>query len=105
MPLYINLVERTTEYVVKSTYRYLFKRKRVYKFETLVLNFIRKQGLNKNFYKESRDSLKDLKREAGKLLKDPFEKNVFQYFHFLAWLESKIEKRPFAGVAREKAYA
>ena len=91
------------EYLVKSTYRFLYKRKHLYKFETSILNFIRKKLPKTNSEKELITIFKDLKTELGKITKDPFEKKALDYFDFISWLESKIEKRPFADIVKEKA--
>ena len=37
------------------------------------------------------------------LSKDPYESRAFEHFDFISWLESKIEKRPFVEIVREKA--
>ncbi len=91
------------EYIVKSTYRFLNKRNRLYKFETSVLNFIRKKLLKINTSKELIEAFKELKPELEEIIKDRFEKQALEYFDFISWLESKIENRPFAEVVREKA--
>lgn len=90
------------EYMVKWTYRYLSKRNRLYKFETIVLDFIRKK-LNKIDTKEKKKiAFTELKEELLKLSKDPFEKKPLEDFEFIEWLESKIENKPFAEIVRKK---
>ncbi|MBI2271893.1 MAG: hypothetical protein HYU69_16245 [Bacteroidetes bacterium] len=91
------------EYSIKSTYRYLLKRNRLYKFEDAILNFIRKKIFKKNTYKDLIEAFKELCEELLKLSKNPFEKRALEYFDFISWLESKIENRSFAEVVREKA--
>lgn len=91
------------EYTVKSTYRFLYKRNRLYQFETILLRFIRK--VLPKIHPETSGLLlafKKLKIELEKVVKDPFERKALDYFDFISWLESKIEKRAFAEVVREK---
>lgn len=95
--------EDLLEYLVKSTYRFLYKRKRLYKFETDILNFIRKKLPEIDTQKQLIGAFKGLKEELVEIIKDPFEKKALEYFDFISWLESKIENRPFAEIVREKA--
>jgi hypothetical protein len=90
------------EYTVRSVYRFLYKNKRLYKFEDILLRFIRNQvpGLNSN--KEIINAFKKLREDLLPLTKDPFEKNAFSYFDMIAWLESKIENKSFAVIVRDK---
>jgi len=89
--------------LVRSTYRFLYKRKRLYKFETIVLNFIRIKLPKAITQKELLLAFKELKKELEEIIKNPFEKQALEYFDFISWLESKIENRPFAEIVREKA--
>jgi hypothetical protein len=89
------------EYTVISTYRFLYKRERLYKFETIILNFIRKSA-KANTSKELIDLFKKLRSELLPLEKDPFEKKVLEHFDFISWLDSKIEKRNFADCVRQR---
>jgi len=95
------------KYQVKSTYRFLYKRKRLYKFETIILNFIRKKlpKINISVKKELIDVFEKLRKEVIEISKEPFEQKALEYFDFISWLESKIENRPFMEVLKEKAAA
>ena len=90
------------EYIVKSTYRFLYKRKRLYKFETSFLDFIRQKLPKVKSNKELVGAFKELKIELEAIAKDPFEKKALEYFDFISWLESKIGNRPFAEIVKEK---
>lgn len=92
-------------YSVKSVYRYLSKNKRLYKFESIILNFIQKKILKIVDEKKLKEAFKNLRTELLKLNNDPFEKEVFEHFDFISWLDSKIENRNFAEIVREKANA
>jgi len=93
------------EYTVRSAYRFLLKRKRLYKFEDIILTFIRKKAPLIDSQKEMLQAFKELHDELLPLTKDPFEKNAFSYFDMLSWLQSKIQGRPFAMILKEKAAA
>jgi len=91
------------EYTIKSTYRFLYKRNRLYKFETLILNFIKTNMSAKALPKNAMDEkFKILMDEIDVLKKDHFERKALNYFDFISWLESKIENRPFADIVRDK---
>ncbi len=93
------------EYIVKSTYRFLLKRNKLYKVETAVLDFIRKRVPKISSEKELLASFKDLKAELTRITSDPFEKKAMEYFDVISWLESKIEKKSFAEIMKRKAAA
>ncbi|MBL7893019.1 MAG: hypothetical protein JNL63_10340 [Bacteroidia bacterium] len=91
------------EFSIRSVYRFLLKRDRLYKFEDAILTFIRKKIIKVTTKEELRKAFVELKDKLEKVIKDPFEKTALDYFDFISWLESKIKKRPFAEVVREKA--
>jgi hypothetical protein len=76
---------------MKSTYRYLYKKEKLYKLETLILSFIRKiPGMNDS--ESISKNLIILRERMIKLKNDPYERNAFEYFDFIKWVDSKIEK-------------
>src|SRR5439155_27309205 len=91
-------------YIVKSTYRFLYNRNRLYKFENSVLGFIAKKLPHITTGQEITEAFKKLKAELQEITKDPFEKRALEYFDFISWLESKIENRPFAEIVRENEH-
>jgi hypothetical protein len=88
------------EYTLKSTYNFLYKRKRVYKFEELFLEFIKKTFsiVDKN---EINALFEELKYEMLKLENDRFENTVFMEFDIISWLRSKTEHRKFIDILKE----
>lgn len=77
------------EYLIKSTYRYLKNRNNVYKFETVLMNFLRKLPsvtANKQFIELLELAQKDLIR----LEDDPFEKNAANQFDISTWIDRKL---------------
>ena len=91
------------EYLVKSTYRFLHKRNALHKFETCVLDFIRKKLVMINSQQDLIVAFKELKTDLQEITKNPFEERALVYFDFISWLESKIESRSFAEIVRENA--
>lgn len=79
-------------YLVKSTYRFLYKRSKLYRLEYLIMDFLRKLTEIRN-EDDLRFSLISLKKKMDVLKNDPYEKNAFVYFDFLRWLEPKIGKK------------
>src|SRR5437870_10787765 len=88
-------------YTMKAAHRYLKAKKRVYKFETVFFNFIgnllkeKQRSLHDKNYKELLDDLEKLKN-------DPFEHTAIEYFDFISWAESKVNKIPYREHVEEK---
>lgn len=92
------------EYIGKSTYRFLYKRKRLFKVETVILNFIKKYPNWANRERIAK-GFQELYVELEKLSHDDYEKHAFEYFDFLTWLESKIHKKDFGRLKFERVHA
>lgn len=90
------------EYNAVSTYRFLYKSKRLYKLETVVLNFIRRKMPDIYTEKEEIEAFKELRKEFMELSEHPYEKKAFEYFDYISWLDSKIEKEGFGDVIKKK---
>ena len=88
-------------YTLRSVQRYLTKRKRMYKFETVFLDFVKVISRSRSENVKQK-SITLLYNELLKLSKDPFEKPVFDYFDFLTWAESHLNKKGFAETVRRK---
>lgn len=84
------------EYIIKSTFRYLHKRQRAYKVETVLIKYLRK--IAKSFDQEkSMQLFKDLLVEVKAIFKeDESEKVVLEYFDCIAWINSKIDGLSYA---------
>lgn len=89
--------------LIRSIYRFLHKKDRLYKFESAVLYFLRNWVPKSNTEGELRNQFQKLRNKIILHMEDPLEKNILQYFDYISWLESKIENRPFAEVVKEKA--
>lgn len=89
------------DHIVRSTYRFLYKKKRTYRFETVFMEYIKKISragnasmINKLFAA--------FRAELLELEKDPVEREASTHFDFISWLDSKLQRRAFAEVVREK---
>jgi hypothetical protein len=89
-------------YAALSAYRFLYKRKRLYKFENIVLQFIRKQLPLIDSGAKQASAFRELKKELELLVKDPLEKKALEYFDFITWIESKLDKKEFRVLSKEK---
>jgi hypothetical protein len=85
------------EYVYKSTYSYFIKRERLFKLEGCFLKFLKKNLESLNA-KEQQLTFSTFKNELTLLLEDPYEKRALEYFDFISWLDSKIERKSFAEI-------
>ncbi len=94
--------DRLLPYTFKSTHRYLSSRNRVYKFENAFLDFTGKI-MKAQKREEQTKYYKELHSKLLELANDPFEKTVFEYFDFISWTESRIERVPFRQIVEEKA--
>ncbi|MBI4930073.1 MAG: hypothetical protein HY841_04860 [Bacteroidetes bacterium] len=95
-------------YLIQSVYRFLKKKEQLYKFETLLLHFLRNELPKVNpetssGKKELILAFQKLKNKITPLAKEPYEKNAFEYFDYVTWLDSKIQNCPFAEMLKEKA--
>ncbi len=77
-------------YVLRSTYRFLLKQKKLYKFEKRVIDFIRNSSNVSS--KNTIASFKSLKLDLIELSKDPYEKKAIDFFGFINWVDKKIVK-------------
>lgn len=89
-------------YKLRSTYRFLYKKKRLYKFENVILYFIRNKLPKINSPKEQIEFFKELKHELEKITKDVYEAKALMDFDFISWIESKIQNRTFADILKER---
>ncbi len=89
------------EYLLRSTYRFLRQRNRIFEFEKRVLGFIKTSNDLMNA-RQVKKAFKILKQDFESLSQIPSEKTMLEYFDFISWLESKIDNKPFATVVKEK---
>lgn len=90
-------------YLIRATYRHLRKKERLFKFEEIVLDFIRKKLPTLNTSKELIAAFKNLKIAIEGVMVDPQEPKPVSFVNYVCWIESKIENRSYAEVVKEKA--
>ncbi len=92
------------EYLIKSTSRYLKKQNKDYLSEIVILKYLKK--LVKNQSESSRkDVFIDFKTEFEKLLENPKEHVVLQYFDFLSWMDAHIENIQFSAAIKKRHHS
>ena len=79
------------EYLIVSTYRFLYKRKKIFKLEMYVTNFIRRLTKIKSD-KDLKNSFIILRNELLTIYHETHEKNIFLYFDYLKWVNKKIKE-------------
>lgn len=88
------------EYALKSAYHFFTKRKRVYKYESIIQKYLRRSFRIKTD-KELEDMFISMKDELSKIIHDDYEKNAFDAFNLIPWLDSRIRKIPVLQALKE----
>lgn len=81
------------DYVMKSTYYFLRKRKKIYKYEDIIIKYM-KRCLRMRTEAELTELFDEMKYELESIYEDGYEKFGFDAFNIIPWLESKITKNP-----------
>ena len=89
------------EYLLRSTYRYLRRRNRLYAFELRIIKFIKKSRTIITG-KALQDEFIKLRMDFIVMLENPKEGFILRYFDFVSWLDSKIEGQTFGEVLQSK---
>lgn len=92
--------DQLLEYIVKSTYRFLSNRQRLFKVESIMLKLMRHYPKWINS-KEKRKGFKQLIEELKALQNEELEKRAFDYFDFISWMESQVVSKSFEDLVRE----
>lgn len=79
------------EYRIKSAYRFLSKKKKLYEIEDLLLKSLRKFALIPT-KRELIILFHNLRRGLVELADDPLEGRVLELFDFVAWLDAKLDR-------------
>jgi len=93
--------DQLLEYIVKATTRFLSSRKRLFKVESIMLKLMRQypDWVSK---KEKESGFSSLILELQTLQEDEFEQRAFEYFDFIAWMQSKTSSKSFASIIIKK---
>ena len=87
------------EYLTRSTYRYLYKLEGLYKFENILLNFLKKH--TKFESKTAREkAFGKLKNQLEQTRYEPGERNALSTLDLMTWVESKIQHIPFCEIKK-----
>lgn len=89
------------EYRIKSTYRFLATKQKMYQLEKIILTSIRKL-INVHSKQESLQFFKLLLKSLEPIVKDPLEEKFLTYFDIMSWLESKIDNKKFEDIVKRK---
>lgn len=87
--------------LVKSTYRFPYKRERLFQFETIVPDFIKKYSKLDN-HRDGIPLFIEVKEKLMPLTTIPYEKEAFEKFDFISWPKSKIDNTPFVEILKRK---
>ncbi|MFN8417243.1 MAG: hypothetical protein U0U66_13005 [Cytophagaceae bacterium] len=90
------------KYYIISTYRFLWKRDDLRRFQKYILKFLKDLD-DQVDEKELVKRFTTLKSQLNELENSEYEKRAFIYFDIISWLESKIENRSVQDVIRDKA--
>ncbi|OWY19525.1 hypothetical protein C7N43_12220 [Sphingobacteriales bacterium UPWRP_1] len=82
---------------IKSVYRFLYGKEKQYRLETLVMQFLRSLT-PQTTYTNLTSMFKTAQQHLQLLATDAFEKRVFAYFDFTAWVSAKTEELEKAAV-------
>ncbi len=88
-------------YKVRSAYNYIKKMQKAHAFEQVTLQFLKKL-INVRDSTSLKMLLMAFKTKFEEIEADPFERMIIKNFDIISVLESKIQQRPFALVARER---
>ena len=77
--------------LLKSTHRYLYQRKKIYEFENIFLEYLKR--ISRDYYSDKKHKhFAELKSEIERLNKDPLQKASIEHFDYAGWIARKIEK-------------
>ena len=101
--IYFELGEKDfLPYLIKSTYKFVNKKKKLHSLDAILLSFLRnmfsdtKKGSNHN------NDFKKLKLQIQEFMKNSKQVSTIVNFDLISWIESKIQKRPFAEIVQGK---
>jgi hypothetical protein len=90
-------------YRIKSAYRFLSKKDCLQLTITHVLEFLKK-AIKVNSQKPNKEMFTQLLHQIEHDIKmDPIQSAVLDYFNIIAWLQSKIQHKPFMVVLKEES--
>ncbi len=88
-------------YFLKNTLRFFKTRNRLYTFEKVFLQFIRKLINCKDQF-EVESIWRELSNDLSEITDNSFESIALEYFDLKSWAEAKLKKKAFQMIVREK---
>jgi hypothetical protein len=90
------------DYFIRSTYRFLLRKKDLYSFQKYILSFLKK--LDAHLSEEQLISaFNELRNQLVPLQHNPYERRAFMYFDIISWLESKSTNHKVGEIIHQKA--
>jgi hypothetical protein len=88
------------EYLLSTTKRFLKKRDRAYKFESLLIEFFRRAVNEKN---EHDQLLSTLMKKLKELKNDAYEWEAIGKLDLFAWIESRLTNKPIIEILKQES--
>ncbi len=89
------------EYLARSTYRFLNKLEGLYRFEEIMLAFMKRFSKNDTLRQDKNVFIK-LKSDLLDAGYEPGERNALSTLDLVSWVDSKIEERPLHEILKAK---
>ncbi len=89
------------EYLARSTYRFLNKLEGLYKFEEVMLSFMKKVSKNESLRGDV-EAFEKLRLELEAADYEPGERNALSTLDLTAWVDSQIQAKPVYEILRTK---
>ena len=89
------------EYLARSTYRFLNKLEGLYKFEEVMLSFMKKFSKN-DLLRQDKEVFIILREDLLEAGYEPSERNALSTLDLISWVDSKIENRPLHEILKAK---
>lgn len=86
---------------VRSAYAYIKKMKKAHTFEKVTMQFLKKL-INISNKRELKELVQVYKVKFETIEEDPFVRMIIKNFDIVSVLESKLQNKPFAAIARER---
>ncbi|MCA6075475.1 hypothetical protein LDX50_23080 [Fulvivirga sp. 1062] len=90
------------DYYIRSTYRFLLRKKDLYSFQKYILSFLKKLDAHLS-EEELMEAFNELRDQLVPLQHNPYERRAFMYFDIISWLESKSNNHKVGEIIHQKA--
>lgn len=85
---------------IRSTFRFLLKKKKLYRVELCLVSFIRNKMAGKQSNRSMNEKFRELKKEVDHILTDKNERKALTLFDISSWLESEVRQVPMLEVLK-----